>query len=488
MAIISEPSPQSGPFEAAGLPAEDVRSWLKGSPEFCAGAGSSDEIALSARRLADFCEPGEAFLRHLPPKSARNPKQAAAAEALKEEARQARTRFLRAHVEPVYRALTHDYAEFIRVDDLVRAAAERFPGLAPSATALARERQLALKDKEGIEIDHGILLSQILAQRDCGLHLVHAMLRPTREAEELLPRFRSEGFLDLGPVRVARMGNAGHVTLRNAAYLNAEDESTVLPMETAVDLVLLDPDLEIGVLRGDVVQHAKYSGRRVFNAGINLTHLYYGRISFVDFYIVRDLGFMNKFYRGLSGPEFLPNEPECSLEKPWLGAVEAFAIGGGCQILLTLDHVIAERTAFFNLPARKEGIIPGAANLRLPRAVGDRLARQGILSGRSFPADSPAGALLCDEVVEPDAMDAAIEQAVARLSSAGVVSVAANRKAMRVGQESLDTFRQYMATYAREQAYCHFSPALVRNLEDNWNARSRSADKAGRPAPDEPSR
>jgi (3,5-dihydroxyphenyl)acetyl-CoA 1,2-dioxygenase len=136
--------------------------------------------------------------------------------------------------------------------------------------------------------------------------------------------------------------------------------------------------------------------------------------------------------------------------------------------------VLAERSAFFNLPARKEGIIPGAANLRLTRAIGDRLARQGILYERSFPVESPEGALLCDEVVEPGEMDAAIERTVAGLTSSGVVSAAANRKALRVDQEPLDTFRRYMATYAREQAYCHFSPALIRNLEQNWDAPRRT--------------
>ena len=43
-----------------------------------------------------------------------------------------------------------------------------------------------------------------------------------------------------------------------------------------------------------------------------------------------------------------------------------------------------------------------------------------------------------------------------------------NRRAFRAGEEPLDTFRRYMGVYAREQAYCHFSPALVSNLEKNW--------------------
>ena len=41
-------------------------------------------------------------------------------------------------------------------------------------------------------------------------------------------------------------------------------------------------------------------------------------------------------------------------------------------------------------------------------------------------------------------------------------------QAVRAGQEPLSLFQAYMATYAREQAYCHFSPALVSNLEKNW--------------------
>jgi thioesterase DpgC len=54
------------------------------------------------------------------------------------------------------------------------------------------------------------------------------------------------------------------------------------------------------------------------------------------------------------------------------------------------------------------------------------------------------------------------------------VNAAANRAALRAGQEPLDLFREYMATFSVEQARCHLSPALVRNLEVHWNARERS--------------
>ena len=221
-----------------------------------------------------------------------------------------------------------------------------------------------------------------------------------------------------------------------------------------------------------MVDHPRYAGRRIFGAGINLTHLYRGLVPFL-FYLVRDLGYVNKLYRGHSAPEFRPGPIEETTEKLWIAAAETYAIGGACQLLHVMDHVIAERGCRLYLPARKEGIIPGASNLRLPRSVGDRIARQAILSGREFEAGTPDGDLLCDEVVEPGEMDAAVARRVELLTSSGLVNAAANRRAMRVGQEPLDLFRAYMATYAREQAYCHFSPALIANLERHWDAHNR---------------
>ena len=138
-----------------------------------------------------------------------------------------------------------------------------------------------------------------------------------------------------------------------------------------------------------------------------------------------------------------------------------------------MDYVLAASDAYMTLPARKEGIIPGAANLRLPRFVGDRLARQAILSDRRFDCDTPEGRLICDEIAPPHGMDAALDRAIENLTSSGVVSAAGNRRALRVGQEPLDLFRRYMAVYAREQAQCHFSPALINNLEKYWNAAQR---------------
>jgi (3,5-dihydroxyphenyl)acetyl-CoA 1,2-dioxygenase len=384
----------------------------------------------------------------------------------------ARERFLREHAEEVYAALTDDYATPLRIDELVYRAAERFPGLAPTRAQVAAEREHVQGEKDGAEIAQGLLLAHVLASPRAGAHLVWAMLRPTAQALEHLDELRATGEVDLGGALVRRDGVAGIVELRNPRHLNAEDDGTLPATEAAVDLVLLDPAIEVGVFRGGVVDHPRYAGRRIFGAGINLTHLYRGLISFL-FYLVRDLGYVNKIYRGHSAPEFRPGTIEETTEKLWIAATETYAIGGACQLLHVMDHVIADRGCRLYLPARKEGIIPGASNLRLARSVGDRIARQAILSGREFEAGTPDGDLLCDEVVEPGEMDAALERRIELLTSSGLVNAAANRRAMRVGQEPLDLFRAYMATYAREQAYCHFSPALIANLERNWDAHNR---------------
>jgi (3,5-dihydroxyphenyl)acetyl-CoA 1,2-dioxygenase len=301
------------------------------------------------------------------------------------------------------------------------------------------------------------------------------MLRPKQDALERAREFIKNGVVDFGPVKVERQGKAAVVTVKNPRFLNAEDADTLDDTETAVDIAIFDPMSEICVLRGDVVEHPKYRGRRVFSAGINLTHLYHGRIPFV-WYIARDLGLVNKLYRGVASPDADPDELSGgTTEKPWIAAVDTFAIGGGCQLLLAVDYVLAADDAYMTLPARKEGIIPGAANLRLTRFTGARIAREAILYGRRLDCASAEGRLICDETAPPEAMDEALARVIDNFTSSGQVSATGNRRAFRVGEEPLDLFRRYMAVYAREQAYCHFSPALIANLEQHWNAAQRRA-------------
>jgi thioesterase DpgC len=377
-------------------------------------------------------------------------------------------------VAAIYDAVTDGRRRLLRVSELVYEAAERYPGVLPTRAQIDAEREHPQKKKAGLEIAQGEFVARVLARRDLGLHLLHAMSQPRAEAVALAEEFRRSGCVDLGPMRVERIASVGHVSIQNHAFLNSEDDASTAALEIAVDLVLLDDAVDVGVLRGAPATHPKHAGRRIFGSGINLTHLYYGRISLVEFMIERELGAVNKMYRGHAVGDVDDGQLEQRREKPWIAAVDSFAIGGACQWLLVMDRVVAERGSYFNLPARKEGIIPGCANMRLPRLVGERVSRQAIFFNRDFPADSVEGRMIADDVVAPEEMDATIERAAVELLSAGSTSLVANRKALRVAQEPLDRFRQYMSNYAQEQAYCLYSPALIDNLERNWDARSRS--------------
>jgi (3,5-dihydroxyphenyl)acetyl-CoA 1,2-dioxygenase len=440
------------------------------TPLSAGGDFASDAAAFSA-----YWRQVDQKLRQLPAKPQRDAATQDAAEKLKQAARDTRLVFLRRHVRTLYDRLTDSRRNFVRVERLAYAAAELVPGLVPARAEIAAEAQLRQSEKEGREIDQGLLFNQFLADPECGLHLCHAMLLPREESPEALAKFLRDGQLDLGGAKVQRQGKAAVLLLSNPRFLNSEDNHTQIATEIGADVCILDPESKVAVLRGDLVHEGKYAGRRVFNSGINLTHLYYGRIPFLWF-LIRDLGFVNKMTRGLARPDVSPDEVAGdSIEKLWLSAVETFAIGGGCQILLATDFNIAANDAYMTLPARKEGIIPAMANLRLARFVGDRLARQAIMYERRFECDSDEGRLICDEIVAAEDMDRAIDRVAERITGSGVVGAIGNRRALRFSVEPLDQFRRYAALYAREQAYCHFSAALIANLEQFWDAQNRKA-------------
>ncbi|NUO43661.1 MAG: enoyl-CoA hydratase/isomerase family protein [Streptomyces sp.] len=399
--------------------------------------------------LTEAAEQVDKTLASLPEPTRRTPHQRAEAEAAKNRARALRARFLDAHADTVYDRLTDGRTRSLRVDDLVAAAADAYPALVPDAGRLAQERSRAQADKEGHEIDQGIFLRAVLRSPTAGPHLLDAMLRPTARAERLLPEFLRTGVVELEAVRLERRDGVARLTMCRHDRLNAEDNQQVDDMETAVDLALLDPDVRVGLLRGGEMSHPRYRGKRVFSAGINLKNLSSGDISLVDFLLRRELGYLHKLVRGLrvEGAEAPWHSPY--VEKPWVAAVDGFAIGGGAQLLLVFDHVLAASDAYLSLPAAKEGIIPGVANFRFSRYVGPRLSRQVILEGRRIWASEPAARLLVDEVVDPQELDEAIERSLARFDGEAVL---ANRRMLNLAEEPAEAFRAYMAEFALQQA------------------------------------
>ena len=419
-----------------------VEGWQRTLPE------PSVRIDQAADNLRIFVNGGEELISLLPQKPDRSPAEEECAIRILGYQRKARAEFLERHVDTLYDELTAGRTLSYRLPELLLEVLRRYPGLLPTPAQMERDRARVLVERDGREIDLGVFTRAVLLSSQSGPHLIDAMLRPTARAESLAQTFRERGYLELDTVLVERRGEAAHLTIRNLDCLNAEDLPLVVDLETAVDVALLDPGVRVGVLRGDVMTHPKYAGKRVFSAGINLRALKSGRIPLIEFLIVRELGVLNKLRRGLSLPHSSKVRGAVD-QKPWVAAVESFAIGGGTQIVLVADRVIAADDAYFALPAAHEGLVPGAANLRLALATGGRFTRQLVLSGKRILATDPAAQFLADEVVPADRIDEAIERAVREL---GTPAVRANRAMLNLAEEPPDAFRLYMAEFSLAQA------------------------------------
>ncbi len=406
------------------------------------------DLARARRAVARAAERADDLVASLPGPASRSPEQRVTAAAAKDAARALRAQFMDTHADAVYDTLTGGRTRYLRLAELAEAAAAAFPGLVPGAGQLAAERTRPQAGKEGHEIDQGIFFSRVLRSPLAGSHLLDAMLRPTPRALRLLPEFTRTATADLGSVRLERSGGVARLTMCRDDCLNAEDDRQAEDMETAVDLALLDPAVRVGLLRGGEMSHPRYRGRRVFSAGLNLKVLHAGGISLTGFLLRRELGYIHKLIRGvLIGDGASWHSP--MIEKPWVAAVDSFAIGGGAQLLLVLDHVIAASDAYISLPAAQEGIIPGAASFRLTRCAGTRLSRQMILQGRRVWASEPAARLLVDDVADPRDLDLAIDKSLGRLQCPAVI---ANRRMLNLAEEPPDEFRRYMAEFAMRQA------------------------------------
>lgn len=360
------------------------------------------------------------------------------------------------HIQDIYQALTATCSGNPRLGDLVRAAGDELPDLLPDQATRKHDHELPPNERLRVERDQGRFLRALLRNPVTAIPALADMRTPLPESAAHAAQFQATGELVLETVTVRRAANFAELTLASTRTLNAETNQFVRDLEVAVDVVTMDPASSVGVIRGAAMEHASYAGQRVFCAGINLKHLAAGKISYLDFLIGREAGLLSKLARGVHDPE---SGRDVALL--WICVIDSFAIGGGMQLALVADHVIAVDDAWLSLPAASEGIVPGVANLRLPGRVGLRLARELILRGRRLSGAEAMQAGLVDAVISAADVDATVESTATALSEPGV---APNKLMLAHGIEPEDEFAMYLADFAVVQAERMHAPDVRRKL------------------------
>ncbi len=179
-------------------------------------------------------------------------------------------------------------------------------------------------------------------------------------------------------ITVTTQARVGIITLNRPKQLNALNDQLMDEMGTALKAFDADSNIGCMILTGS---------EKAFAAGADIGAM--AKYSFADAY---------------KGDYITRNwEQIRNIRKPVIAAVSGFALGGGCELAMMCDFIIAADNAKFGQPEIKLGIIPGAGGTqRLPRAVGKAKAMDMALTGRMMDAQEAERAGLVSRVVPLD--------------------------------------------------------------------------------------
>ncbi len=185
-------------------------------------------------------------------------------------------------------------------------------------------------------------------------------------------------------IAVDRRGRVGLITLNRPKALNALNGALITELNDVLDSFETEEGIGAIVITGN---------EKAFAAGADITEM--RRLSYVD---AHGSDFIARWHR------------ITAFRKPIVAAVAGYALGGGCELAMMCDIVIAADNAKFGQPEIKLGTIPGAGGTqRLTRAVGKSKAMEMILTGRMMGAEEAAQSGLASRVVPvSDVVDEAV--------------------------------------------------------------------------------
>jgi enoyl-CoA hydratase len=212
-------------------------------------------------------------------------------------------------------------------------------------------------------------------------------------------------------------GQVALITLNRPDARNAVNDELAQAMEAAIDRRESETDVWVGVLTANTQGHSK----PVFCAGADLKALNAGG---------QTLGTQRGGFAG-----FVYRERT----KPIIAAVDGLATAGGCEIVLAADMVVATTQSSFGLAEVKRNLIAGAGGLfRLPRAIGQAVAMEVILTGEPLSAERAFQLGLVNRLVEPGT---AVQEAIVlaeKIATSAPLAVAASRRVVLASAYATD--------------------------------------------------
>jgi enoyl-CoA hydratase len=214
-------------------------------------------------------------------------------------------------------------------------------------------------------------------------------------------------------ILVEQRGAVTLVTLNRPQALNALNSQVLKDLSAAFAAYDADPSQRCAVLTG--------SGDKAFAAGADIKEMV-DKAS-ADFFLE---DFFSGWQRDVVGTR-----------KPWIAAVNGFALGGGCELAMMADFIIASDTAKFGQPEIKLGVAPGmGGSQRLTRAVGKAKAMEMCLTGRMMGAEEAERAGLVARIVPAaDLLDDALATA-ATIASMPPMAAMLNKEMVNLSFET----------------------------------------------------
>jgi enoyl-CoA hydratase len=258
--------------------------------------------------------------------------------------------------------------------------------------------------------------------------------------------------MDYQNILVESHDKVGLITLNRPKALNALSDNLMDEIADAVDGFEADDSIGALVIAGN---------EKAFAAGADIKRMQ--NRSYMDVYMGN---FIGQNWQRVN-----------SCRKPVIAAVAGYALGGGCELAMMCDFIIAADTAQFGQPEIKLGVIPGAGGTqRLTRFVGKAKAMEMCLTGRMMDADEAERAGLVSRIVPADQLlEETLKTAgqIASLSRPSIMmaKTAVNRAYETTLSEGIEfertIFRSLFATEDKEEGMA----AFAEKRKPNWKHR-----------------